>query len=492
MALRLPRLFEKPFHGDEANQAVKAGILLDTGVYHYDPHDHHGPTLYYLTLPVMWLSGESSFADTTETTYRIVPVLFGVALILLLLLTRDALGNVPLVIAALLTAISPAMVYYSRYYIQEMLLVFFTLGALACGWRYAQRPSWGWAIACGVSLALMHATKETCILAFAAMAGGLALTALYARWSEGQWPALSAGFDKKRLAVAAIVAIVVSVTFFSSFFTHARGPLDSIGTYLNYFRRAGGAGMHDKPWYYYLETLLYTRRTLGTVWSEGLIVVFAVIGGFAALTKRLPVVGSRRFLQFLTFYTLLLTCFHAIIPYKTPWSMLSFLHGMILMAAVGMYALVNAIRWKTPRAAIAVLIALGLAHLSFQAYRASYVYAADKRNPYVYAHTSMALLKLVDTVEDLADLHPDGYAMRIDVVEPTADYWPLPFYLRKFTRVGYWTTPPPRIEAPVVIASTPAMRAMAEALADYDTLTFSLRPGELFYLNKAPDFPEQP
>ena len=51
LALRLARLDVRPMHHDEANQAVKFGALLERGEYRYDFHDHHGPTLYYLTLP---------------------------------------------------------------------------------------------------------------------------------------------------------------------------------------------------------------------------------------------------------------------------------------------------------------------------------------------------------------------------------------------------------------------------------------------------------
>ncbi len=57
LAIRLPRLGQRPMHGDEANQAVKAGILLETGEYRYDPQEHHGPSLYWLTLPSLWLHG---------------------------------------------------------------------------------------------------------------------------------------------------------------------------------------------------------------------------------------------------------------------------------------------------------------------------------------------------------------------------------------------------------------------------------------------------
>ena len=34
LTLRVPRLDQRPMHGDEANQAVRTGILLDSGVYH--------------------------------------------------------------------------------------------------------------------------------------------------------------------------------------------------------------------------------------------------------------------------------------------------------------------------------------------------------------------------------------------------------------------------------------------------------------------------
>ena len=83
-ALRLPELDRRPMHGDEAVHAYKLETLRDTGTYQYDPYEYHGPTLYYSTLPVLWLSGLRTFGDMTETMLRVVPVLFGVGMILLL------------------------------------------------------------------------------------------------------------------------------------------------------------------------------------------------------------------------------------------------------------------------------------------------------------------------------------------------------------------------------------------------------------------------
>ena len=70
LALRLARLDVRPMHHDEANQAVKFGALLEPGEYRYDAHDHHGPTLYYLTLPAAWLRGQTTLASLDERTLR--------------------------------------------------------------------------------------------------------------------------------------------------------------------------------------------------------------------------------------------------------------------------------------------------------------------------------------------------------------------------------------------------------------------------------------
>ena len=82
LAFRLPQLGRRPMHCDEANQAMKAGLLLETGRYDYDPQDHHGPSLYWLTLPALRLRGVESFAASSEADYRIVPVAFGVGMVL--------------------------------------------------------------------------------------------------------------------------------------------------------------------------------------------------------------------------------------------------------------------------------------------------------------------------------------------------------------------------------------------------------------------------
>jgi len=431
LAFRLPRLSERVMHGDEANQAFKAGLLHDRGLYHYDPHEHHGPTLYYLTLPSFWLSGADSFPESNENHYRIVPVVFGVGVVLLLFLVADGLGRPAALCAGVLAAVSPAMVFYSRYYIQEMLLVFFTFGAIASGWRYASTRKLRWALLAGAFLGLMHATKETCAFAYVAMALAVAAKVGWRRW-RGYPVKLRSVVNWRHLLAGLAVAAAVSFVFFSSFFTHWRGPLDSVMAYVNYLNRSGGAEIHVHPWHYYLKMLLYTHYARGPWWSEAFILGLAAVG-FVAVMLRDAVPGTTTPLaRFIAFYTLFLTAIYCVIPYKTPWCMLSFLHGMILLAGVGAVVLVHVARKLPLRIAVGVLLAAGAVQLADKAYLASFRFATDIRNPYVYAHTSPDLLNLVRQVDQFAEVAPHDEPLFIQLAAPDADYWPLPFYLRRY------------------------------------------------------------
>jgi uncharacterized protein (TIGR03663 family) len=168
-ALRLPDLSLRPLHNDEAVNAVKFRGLWDKNNYRYDPDEFHGPTLPYFTLPAAWLNPSRNFNDFSETTFRTVTVAFGLGLILLLLLLTRDLGRAEVLWAAVFTAVSPAMVFYSRYYIHEMLLVFFTGLAGLAAWRYGKGKRLLWLVAAGAGLGLMWATKETFVFALVAM-----------------------------------------------------------------------------------------------------------------------------------------------------------------------------------------------------------------------------------------------------------------------------------------------------------------------------------
>ena len=343
-ALRFPGLASRPMHADEAVHADKFGTLLEGGGYAYDPSEYHGPTLYYLTLPSAWLQGARRYVEIDEVTLRAVPAALGVALVAAHLGAGAFLGTAGAAVAALLVAISPAMVFYSRYYIHETPLVLFSFGALLAACRYLRRPGAAPALLAGACVGLMHATKETAPLALGSMLLALALTLLVDRWRGQALPKVSSVVRGRDALLALLAAILVSSLLFSSFLSHPRGIVDSVRAYGIYLDRAGAASWHFHPWDYYLRLLIHFPAEGAPLWTEGLIVVLAVVGGAAGWSARGVPGADSRVLRFLGFYTLLMLVLYSAIPYKTPWCLLGFLHGMILLAGAGAVFLVRASR----------------------------------------------------------------------------------------------------------------------------------------------------
>ena len=483
-ALRLPRLSVRIMHGDEANQAVKTATLLETGQYAYSPHDHHGPSLYYLTLPVLWAAGAETAPEMTDGLLRLVPAGFGVlAVLLLVLLTgggrssssspsmgegrgegeraRSGLGPAAAVCAAILAAVSPALVFYSRYYVQEMLLVCFTVATIATAWRYVATRRVGWAVAAGACVGLMHATKETWVLAGASMVAALVLVLLWERYRHRRILEIRSYLRPAAVVGGLVAAVAVAVVFYTSLFTHARGPLDSVLTYTYNVAKAGGESIHVHPWYWYLAMLAYSPLVTDVwsgpwwaEWTEGLILVLALVGIVAAVTGRGLGRTHRGLARFLAVYTLLLTAAYAVVPYKTPWCCATFLQAMTLMGGIGAVALVRWVPTRPLKVLLALVLVAGAVHLGWQAYLASHVqrFVASQRNPYVYAHTAPDARKIVQRIEEVAEVHPDGRAMVVKVITPT-NYWPLPWYLRAFPTVGYYHEVPPDADADVIVTS---------------------------------------
>ncbi len=507
LALRLPDLNLRPMHGDEAVHTVKLDELWRTGRYVYDAHEFHGPTLYYFTFPSIWLSGARDFAATDAAMFRIVPVAFGVGLILLMLLVRDGLGRGASVVAAVLAACSPALVFYSRYYIQETLLAFFTFAAIGAGWRYWLTRRWYWAVIAGACVGLMHATKETAVIAFGCMGAAWLVTWLIGRArrpAATRVPPPEASGDGatqtdqaaavqdhplaltarapagRMLMIGAVIAVVVSVLFYSGFGTNWRGPLDSIRTYATWFERGSTTRLHDHPWYYYLRLLGYTHYRGSPVWTEGVILALAVVGIFAALAPRRAADPGTPLLRYLCLYALLMTAAYSVIPYKTPWCAVQFLQPLTLLAGAGAAALWRWAKRPPARCVIAAGLIAGTVNLVTQARAASFRFYADQRNPYVYAHPVTDVENLAAFVEKLAAVHPLGRQMTIKVIADNP--WPLPWYLREFERVGYWEQAPDNPDAPVVIVSAelePAVGTRLHARYHDQVMHYGLRPGEV-------------
>ncbi len=483
VAIRLPFLDARPMHNDEGVNAYKFAQLWPKGSYKYDPNEHHGPTLIYATYAWTALTGAPPIERVTDSRLRMVTVLFGAALVLLLPLLSDALGRKATLWAALFTALSPAFVFYSRYYIHEMLLVFFTFLALGAGWRYWRTRKWGWALLAGAALGLMHATKETFVLTLGAAVVALVLNQIWNRRLDATGlPVHAPRLNLWLLAGGFGVWLFVAVLLFSSFFTNWSGPLDSFRTYAPWLNRAGGDSPHIHEWSYYWHHLLWFHPAKGPIWTELLIFALALVGAAAGFVRKGLGDANASFLRFSAIYTLVLGLGYSFIGYKTPWCLLSFWLGAVLLAGVGATVLVSACKQKLPRFAIACLLLAATAHLAWEAWELAVPFAVDRRNPYIYAQTSPDIFNLVKKVKELGEASPDKQQIIIKVMAPGGDFWPLPWYLLSFRNTGWWEEMPPDPYAPLMIVSAQFRAALDEQKTHLMIGYFQLRPEVFFEL----------
>lgn len=485
--LRLFLLTAKVFHHDEGVNGNFMVTLFRNGYYHYDPGNYHGPSLYYAALLVT--SIESLFvgkAGLNTFALRLVTVIFGMGVVWLMLCLRRQLGNTGAVCAAALAATSSGMVFFSRYFIHEILFIFFSLGAVAAvlRWKESGRPSYLlWASA---SVALLGTTKETWIITVVVWLLALGCTAVYMRLRTRFGSSIP---DRKRRKGAALaepvtprqsretlmwmcanataVFITIWVVLYSSFFTNfPQGLYDSVLTYTYWFKTSGNANVYG--WDKYLEWL--SKAELPAL-------VLGSVGTVIALIQ-----ARSRFAVFSAFWSLGILTAYSLVPYKTPWLALSIVLPFIIMSG---YALDQLYQRKSLKIFAILLAVLAVGYSCYGAVELSFFRYDDETQPYSYAHSKRDLLNLVNEIETIAAGNPAGKQIGITIMSP--EHWPLPWYLRDFPNAGYWGKVV-QTDQPIVIVHE-NQKAEAEQMLGDKYRLFSqhdLRPGNrlLLYLRK--------
>src|SRR5882762_5621841 len=156
--LRFLLLGMKPPHFDEGINGWFVDQMVKTGFYKYDPTNYHGPLHFYVLLLSQTLFGRNLWA------LRLPVVLVSIGSVWLTLKFEPFVGKTVSRLAALAMAVSPGFVFYGRYSIHEVWLLFFTMlffyGAFGL-WKSGTANFLWWA---GMGLTGMILSKETYIL----------------------------------------------------------------------------------------------------------------------------------------------------------------------------------------------------------------------------------------------------------------------------------------------------------------------------------------
>ncbi len=247
--LRFWGLGDKPLHHDESLHAYFSLQLLHNNIqnwiscfspyascYHYDPL-LHGPFQFHAIALVyqisQWLGAPDHGVNTF--TVRIPAAVLGTVIIGLPYFMRDYLGKVGSWLAALLLAVSPSMVYFSRFAREDIYMACFTLLMVVAVGRYVKERKLRWIVLAACGFALSYATSEATFLTiavFGSFLGALIVWELGKKWAVRESVNSDAAFKRYLPKTGAPILLVVYFLIIGPVAKIALGFLEQLSAYI--------------------------------------------------------------------------------------------------------------------------------------------------------------------------------------------------------------------------------------------------------------------
>lgn len=242
--LRFLALDLKLLHHDEAIHAWFAYELLTKGTYIYDPM-YHGPLLYYVTAGMFFILGQS------DAVARLLPALLGAAIVPLVYAIHRLgyLDRRQALVAALFVAVSPDLVYFSRFLRHDMFQLFFSVLLLVALLAYLERGKISFAVIAGLAAGAGMCLKEDMPLFLLVTIVFL----VYLLWRR-DIPFPRAWI--RDAAIAVLVAIGVMAAFYSSFGVHPEILETGLFKAYEHWTAMHGQCRICGPWYFYILLFL--------------------------------------------------------------------------------------------------------------------------------------------------------------------------------------------------------------------------------------------
>jgi uncharacterized protein (TIGR03663 family) len=448
--LRFFLLDLKLLHHDEAIHSWFSYELLTKGAWQYDP-SYHGPFLYFVTAGMFALLGPS------DLVARLLPSLFGFAIIPLVyaIYRLGYLNKNQTLIAALLIALSPDMVYFSRFLRHDIFMLFFTFLLLVAILYWFERGQMRFAVLAAVAAAGALSCKEempvilivfVLFFAFAAWKGRFTLP-----------PAWKADLLLFFVLVVAIMSVLYSAFFFhidtligQNFTVSLQGvhfEAETAGWYqavvhwteMHNQQRLGGPLYYYIPLFFLYELPIFILALIGAAqfMTAGLhplrfakrVKNWVRERRFTLPTSELAQVSlqqlregqdvnkkSEEFFRFCMVWMIAMMAFYAYVGEKVPWLIIP---QLLPMCFVATYKL----NWQKTAFALA-----GCIFLIVMTWHVAFV-PVDINEPIVQVQNSEEMREVMGLMDNSSL-----------VVIASKDYWPLPWYYRgnKWDRIQFY------------------------------------------------------
>ncbi len=438
----------------------------------------HGPFQFFGTALNFFIFGDSDF------TARLLPALFGSALVVLPYFLRRQLGRWGSLAVAIFLAFSPALLYFSRYARNDIYIAFWTLLLVIFMWRYFEGRKARYLYFSAGALSLSFCTKEVSYITVGIFAsfllivsavdlisrvksrldlrdlsapaeylillGTLSLPLFCALLAAAQ-ANLASGLEKVfilallsllcalfltcavigfrrmplRLLISVLIFYGIFTLLYTSLFTNFSGFASGIWDTVDYWVAQQEVARGGQPWYYYFLLLS---------WYDFLPLILATIGAICYTIK------GDLFSRFLVYWAVLSLVIYSLFGEKMPWLSLHMALPVILLGGRFIGRLFQEVDWRQVRAgalrAATVLVLLLLFSFTVKvACQASYQQDDTPPQMLVYAGISADAPQIMAQIETVAEQREEGRELEITV--DSALTWPWAWYLRDYENVDY-------------------------------------------------------
>lgn len=431
--LRIWDVGARALHHDESLHAYYSWLFYVGKGYSYDPL-MHGPFQFEAVSLFYLLFGDN------ETSARLLAVVLGSGMLVVPYFMRRFLTTPGALVASAGLAISPVMVYFSRFIRDDIYLACFSLICFVCIVHYLERPRPSLLYTAAAAMALGIASMEAAYMTLFIFGSFLMFEALREWLGDRNGPVLSAvrATSLDTWLTALSIFVVLIVLLYSTFFTNPYGiwdpshPLtgaDSINRKdilggLTYWKAQHSVQRGGQPWFYYLLTLpLYEQVAL-----------FFGAAGIVYASIRRSLVSS-----FLVWWALLSFGLYSWAGEKMPWLTLHIALPLILLAGLFMGNVLQS------RRSWAIVVAGGLFTLCMlvqihSTFVLNFVDGANPTEMMIYVQTSQDVPTVVHEIDQLSAKKFGGTQMPVGVDSTDVGGWPFTWYLRDFPNVTQSTT----------------------------------------------------
>ena len=442
--LRFYDIEARPLHSDEGVNYLFLQDIKNKGVYPYSHENYHGPAYFWASSFATRIVGESVLG------MRLASIISGVLLICLLLPMRKYGGDSFVLFGALLIAVTPSMVFHSRYGIHEMLFLLAGTGFAFSAFMLLEMQEAEDIYWAAIYLALAVCTKETFVVTLGSLFFPLLLLCI------GRFNDLFAFLKRQEqhFISAFILAVFLVLFIYSSGFRDSKSVREMFFSVPQWVGRGTKSDPgHFKPFSYYLGQLVdVTEPYLIISLCAGVLILLLMfllvpLEGWTGVFK-----GKRRLGGYLALWMLFASLIYSAIPYKTPWIVINLTLPAILFMAWLLSMALDFGAWGKAAGSLFTCAAVfvGVRNTAYYNYSSfplsSSVFSLPAefqpygpQNPFSYVHTSPGTLELIKDIQDYWEINPDA-----KILVGTKGYWPIPYYLRtKASQAGYFVPPDP-------------------------------------------------